>query len=161
MAHLLVVDNDPAISAVLKEGLELDPTYRVTSASSGSEALQVVARDRPDAAIIDVLMPEMSGIDLAEHVLGTGVPVLLISGNFETTAELERIGCHVLLKPFGITQLLAEAKILLATAADQQAKLVAQLRRLKENIAELAATTEFVTDSVLASQRARDDRNRS
>jgi two-component system, OmpR family, response regulator MprA len=159
MPHLLVVDNDPAISAVLKEGLELDPTYRVTSAFSGADALEVMARDRPDAAIIDVLMPRMSGIDLAEQALGASVPVLLISGDFETTAALERIGCHVLHKPFHISRLLLEAKVLLATAADRKAELLAQLRLLNESISELAEATDSARAIVLASQRARSERN--
>lgn len=156
--HLLVVDNDPAISALLKEELELEPTYRVTSASSGTEALGVMARDRPDAAIIDVLMPGMSGIDLAEHALGTGVPVLLMSGSFETAAELERIGCQVLPKPFRIAQLLAETKALLATAEDRRAELVAQLHRLKANISGLAEATASAKATLLGSQRALEDR---
>jgi two-component system, OmpR family, response regulator MprA len=159
MPHLLVVDNDPAISAVLKEGLELDPTYRVTSACSGADALGVVARDRPDAAIIDVLMPRMSGIDLAEHMLGTGVPVLLISGDFETAAELEQLGCRVLEKPFHIARLLLEAQALLARSAERRAELLARLRRLKENISDLAGATDSARAIVLASQRARSDRN--
>lgn len=152
VTHLLVVDNDPAISEILKEVLESEPIYRVTSASSGLQALETMARDRPDAAIIDVLMPGMSGIELAERMLGTGVPVLLMSGNFETTAELERIGCPVLPKPFRIVQLLAETKALLATAEDRRAELVAQLRQLKANVSELAEAIAAAKATLLGSQ---------
>lgn len=67
-AKILVVDDEPAISDYLKEFLE-GKGYLVTTASSGTEALQAVEQGRPHLVLLDILMPGMSGLAALPKIL--------------------------------------------------------------------------------------------
>jgi len=130
MRHILVVESDSAVCAAMQMGLEADGARRVTCAPTAEDALGVIARDRPDAAIVAGYLPKISGISVASRALYSGIPVLLICGHPETVMKLERAGCHYLLKPIRIEALLAETKALLDDASQRQAELTLQLRTL-------------------------------
>src|SRR6478672_571600 len=80
---VLVVDdyetNRRGLSALLKSA-----SYNVVSASNGSDALEMVRRERPDLVVLDVLMPGLSGLDVCRELKRTAetclIPVILISG---------------------------------------------------------------------------------
>ena len=79
---ILVVDDDPDIRALANHALSQDG-HIVSEASSGQEALAAAALAEPDVAVIDVLMPTMSGIECA-RLLQERHPkarVILISGS--------------------------------------------------------------------------------
>jgi DNA-binding NtrC family response regulator len=132
MRHILVVDDDPAISSLMQEALETDGSYRVTAFTTVQDALAVIERDRPDAALIDALMPEISGLILARRLLDVGIPVLLVSGHPGMEETLERAGCRFLEKPFRVGTLLAEMQALLDDAARRQADLAMRLDELNK-----------------------------
>jgi DNA-binding response OmpR family regulator len=133
MRHILVVESDSAVCAAMQMGLEADGARRVTCAPTAEEALGVIARDRPDAAIVAGFLPKLSGIAVASRALCSGIPVLLICGHLETVVKLERAGCRYLLKPVRIEALLAETRALLDDARQRQAELTLQLRKLTDN----------------------------
>jgi DNA-binding response OmpR family regulator len=133
MRHILVVESDLAVCAMMQMGLEADGTRRVTCAPTAADALGVIARDRPDAAIVAGFLPKIYGIAVASRALCSGIPVLLICGHPETVMKLERAGCHYLLKPVRIQALLAETKALLDDASQRHAELTLQLRKLIDN----------------------------
>ena len=60
---ILVVDDDPSIRMLYKEDLE-DEGYEVVVASSGEEALRLFEEENPDLVTLDILMPDMDGIQL-------------------------------------------------------------------------------------------------
>ncbi|HHN64671.1 MAG TPA: response regulator [Nitrospirae bacterium] len=60
---ILVVDDDPAIRMLYKEELE-DEGYEVVVASSGKEALELFEKESPDLVTLDILMPDMDGIQV-------------------------------------------------------------------------------------------------
>ena len=62
--RILVVDDDPNIRELLMQEFT-EAGYQVDVAGNGREALQVVRRDRPDLIVLDVMMPEMNGFDVA------------------------------------------------------------------------------------------------
>jgi len=126
----LVVELDPGVSAVMQMGLEADGACRVTSAPTAEDALGIIARDRPDAAIIAAVLPKLSGIDLASRALDRSIPVLLTCGHPDTALKLEQAGCRFLMKPFRIKRLLAETRALLDDAQQREAALAIQLKRL-------------------------------
>src|SRR5215471_13498322 len=100
MRHLLVVDDDAAVADVMRLGLEADGTCRVTIAPGAAEALETIDRDRPHVAIIDAVLPRVSGLLLARTVIEIGVPVLIVSGDLAVQKGLAEAGCPFLLKPF-------------------------------------------------------------
>lgn len=66
-AHVLVVDDEPDISALLAYHLARE-SYRVRTASSGLEALQAIAAEPPDLIVLDLMLPGMSGLELLAEI---------------------------------------------------------------------------------------------
>ena len=78
--RILVVDDDPAITSVLKRGLSYEG-FAVTTASSGVEGLSVARDDPPDLVILDVLMPGLDGLTVLGRLRAADrhLPVLLLT----------------------------------------------------------------------------------
>lgn len=100
------------------------------TASSAAEAMAAVERRRPDAAIIDVTVPRISGLALARQIIDLGVPALVISGVPTYLERLTEVGCPFLAKPFRVEGLMAVLKPLLENGEAQLAPLRAGLDRL-------------------------------
>src|ERR1700755_1338187 len=107
---ILVVDDEPSIRKYLQTLLEVDG-FDVETVGSGKEALAKISDgDRPDFIILDVLMPEMNGIDTLRELLqldrSLNVVMLSCSNEVGTVVEAIRIGAHdYLTKPFEKTEL--------------------------------------------------------
>jgi len=102
---IMVVDDEPSIRKYLQTLLEVDG-YEVETVSSGKEAIAKVSRgDRPDFMILDVLMPEINGIETLKELMhidrGLNIIMLSCSNEVGTVVEAIRIGAHdYLTKPF-------------------------------------------------------------
>jgi CheY-like chemotaxis protein len=81
MAHILVVEDDVQFRQMLMEMLQQDG-HQATPAGDGAEAMDLLARLRPDLIITDILMPNMDGVDLIMELSRQDgkVPVIAISG---------------------------------------------------------------------------------
>jgi DNA-binding NtrC family response regulator len=97
--HILVVDDDCDVREVVTAMLE-QMGYRVSAASNGIAARQVLAQGGVDLLIADQLMFGERGKDLADHAQSSGVPSILITGDEASARELE-VGQYIFLsKPF-------------------------------------------------------------
>ena len=157
MRHLLVVDDDAAVADVMRLGLEADGTCRVTIAPGATEALEAIDRDRPHAAIIDAVLPQVPGLVLARTVIDLGVPVLIVSGDPALQKGLAEAGCPFLLKPFHLSQLAAETRMLLDTATARKIEVARALDRMLAAKEELAEVTEQTRRLVEESRRFREE----
>jgi two-component system nitrogen regulation response regulator NtrX len=96
-AHVLVVDDEAAIRQALRMVLEYEGC-RVSEAAEGEEALRLVRARQPDAVLLDIRMPGLSGLDTLRRLreLGADMPVLMISGHgtIETAVEALRAGAQ-------------------------------------------------------------------
>jgi len=107
---VLVVDDEPSIRKYLQTLLEVDG-FDVETLSSGREAIKQISEGkRPDLVILDVLMPELSGIDTLKELLQLdrtlNVIMLSCSNEVGTVVEAIRIGAHdYLTKPFEKSEL--------------------------------------------------------
>src|ERR1700687_2898874 len=107
---ILVVDDEPSIRKYLQTLLEVDG-FDVETVSSGKEAVRkITAGERPDFVILDVLMPEMNGLDTLKELMqldrNLNVIMLSCSNEVGTVVEAIRIGAHdYLAKPFEKTEL--------------------------------------------------------
>lgn len=142
MAHVLVVDDDKAVSEVMRMALESDGAWRVSCASSADAALPILVHDRPDAAIIDAVMPQVPGLALARAAVEFGVPVLLVSGNPALQHDLAEAGCSFLFKPFRVSELIVETRKLMDDATRRKIDLAASLDRMFKSREELAHVIE-------------------
>jgi DNA-binding response OmpR family regulator len=79
---LLVVDDEPDIRKLLKRVLE-ERGYRVIEADRGETALRLVKQHTPDAMILDAMLPEVHGFDIARRIKGTEryghIPIIMVS----------------------------------------------------------------------------------
>lgn len=149
--HYLVVDDQPLVRDVIRMALEYDGSSRVSCAGSADEALAAILRDIPDAAIVDAVLPKVSGLWLARQIADLGVPVLLTSGNPACIGTLADIGCPFLAKPFRLDQLWHETRLLIDDASDRAAALALALARydaLREETTALHAATRSLLDRV-------------
>lgn len=101
---ILVVDDENVIRDVCTQILR-DEGYRVMSASSGMEALRLVSEHVFDAVITDIMMPEMSGLELLEVIKRTSLdikPIVITGlGTFEMATQSDRLGAkEFVVKPF-------------------------------------------------------------
>ena len=108
MLGVLIVDDDPKTRRVLREILE-PLNHSVLEAGNGREALPLVAQHEPDLMIVDILMPEMDGLETIRYLRRKGyrMPILAMPAGKYLTAKrysefARSFGAdEILLKPFG------------------------------------------------------------
>ena len=101
---VLIADDDQTIRALLTDML-VDLGHVVVAAANGAEAVELAAREQPDAVILDFLMPKLSGIDAlkAMRERGLGMPAVLLTAISDSSMrELEGFEAPdaILEKPF-------------------------------------------------------------
>lgn len=117
-ASILVAEDDPDLLSLLVRRLT-KVGYRVTAARDGAEALLALGSGAPDAVILDVMMPKVTGIEVARQLRSDAatshVPVILISAGFRSDWDLGVAGeFHLLAKPFGVHEIQALLREVLA-----------------------------------------------
>jgi response regulator NasT len=119
--HILVVEDDRLVLATLARGLE-DEGFEVSAARTAAEAVALLAKRSPDLALLDVRLPDGSGIDLAKHLQErAGVPFLFLSayGDVDVVQRAVDLGAlGYLVKPVDVAQLVPELRAVLARAAE-------------------------------------------
>jgi CheY-like chemotaxis protein len=112
MAHILVADDNRGFAELVRALLE-DAGYSVVTAYSGLAALSAAEQQPIDAAVLDVLIPEISGDAVAVRLrqANPGLPVILMTGNGDLYAKAS--GLPVLHKPFTKEELLGAVEQLL------------------------------------------------
>ncbi|MCB9441920.1 MAG: response regulator transcription factor [Mycolicibacterium sp.] len=115
--RILVVDDDRAVRESLRRSLSFNG-YNVLLAEDGVEALDVITNDRPDAVILDVMMPRLDGLEVCRRLRSTGddLPVLVLTARdsvSERVAGLDAGADDYLPKPFALEELLARMRALL------------------------------------------------
>jgi two-component system KDP operon response regulator KdpE len=112
----LIVDDEIQIRRFLRVSLEAN-AYRVQEAETGQEALNLAAQIRPDVMILDLGLPDMSGIDVLERLREwSRVPVIVLSvlnADKDKIIALDRGADDYLTKPFSMGELLARLRVAL------------------------------------------------
>lgn len=116
-AHLLVVDDDPRITELLRRILAYEG-YSVAIAASGQDALSRTLERPPDLIVLDILLPGLDGLEVARRLREAGdtVPILMLTARdaVENRVEGLTVGADdYLVKPFAPEELVARVKALL------------------------------------------------
>ncbi|MGH2476458.1 MAG: response regulator [Candidatus Limnocylindrales bacterium] len=119
-SRVLVVDDESPMLRALGTNLRARG-YQVDLAPTGEEALQLAARHRPDAVILDLGLPGITGIEVIEGLRGwTAVPIIILSARGtepDKVAALDAGADDYVTKPFGMDELLARLRAALRRIA--------------------------------------------
>jgi two-component system, OmpR family, response regulator MprA len=126
--RILVVDDDRAVRESLRRSLQFNG-YQVDLASDGQQAMEAVAAQRPDAMVLDVMMPRLDGLEVCRRMRSSGddLPILVLTARdavSDRVAGLDAGADDYLPKPFALEELLARLRALLrrrSPAAGEQA----------------------------------------
>jgi PAS domain S-box-containing protein len=105
--RILIVDDERLVRVQLRRALE-SQGYAVLEAASGADGLVAVAREAPCAVVLDLTMPDLSGLEVLRRIRSTGrtVPVILSSGYHNAALDAERDSFQAFLaKPYTLSQL--------------------------------------------------------
>jgi two-component system response regulator MprA len=120
--RILVVDDEPAVRDAIDRALRLDG-YRTELAGDGRAALSAIAAAPPDAVVLDVLMPEVDGLEVCRRLRAAGdrTPVLVLTARdaiADRVRGLDAGADDYLVKPFALEEMLARLRALLRRARD-------------------------------------------
>ncbi len=115
--RVLVVDDDEAILTSLRRGL-VSEGFAVATASSGSGALDAMEPDAPDVVVLDVVLPDLDGVEVTERLRARGldVPICILSARGEVDARVAGLAAGAddyVVKPFELSELVARLHALL------------------------------------------------
>ena len=118
--RVMVVDDEPAVRSSIERALKLEG-YEVVTAPDGSEALRELAVAPPDAIVLDVLMPEVDGLEVCRRMRGAGdrTPVLMLTARDSISDRVDGLDAGAddyLVKPFALEELLARLRALMRRA---------------------------------------------
>lgn len=140
-ARILVVDDDPDIQLLCRVNLEFEG-YVVSSASDGAEALELVAERPPDAIVLDVMMPGMSGWELLDRLKSdeatASIPVVMLTAKTLEQDQLRGLvggASEYVTKPFSPLRLSQAVNDVLAGGEqhdrERRERILAKLRRIR------------------------------
>ena len=110
--RIVIADDDPIIVSLVSLRLEMG-NYEVLSATNGDEALALIRKCQPAAAILDIEMPRKTGIEVLDAIKSDSVtdklPVLMLTGERDTDTVMRAMGSGAgdyMVKPFQPDRLL-------------------------------------------------------
>ena len=116
MKKILVVDDEKTISDIIKFNM-VKEGYEVVTAFDGREALELFEAERPDILILDLMLPEIDGLEVARTIRKTSnVPIIVLSAKdseFDKVIGLEIGADDYMTKPFSNRELQARVKAIL------------------------------------------------
>jgi DNA-binding response OmpR family regulator len=137
---VLVVEDETSIASFVALYLK-NAGYRVQTAGTGQDALDALSRERPDLIVLDLMLPDIDGIEVCRRVRrGSDIPILMLTARDEDVDKI--IGLEVgaddyLTKPFNPRELVARVKSILRRAVPERRE--PQERQLKHGLLEIDA----------------------
>ena len=148
---ILVIDDQPINVQLLKRKLEREG-LEVVAASNGMDGLELIAQTKPDLVLLDVMMPDMNGIEVCQQLQASeetrAIPVIFITARTTKESKLEGLGVGAvdyITKPIDLDETLARVQTQLRFVAINR-EMVDLQRRLEE--ARRAATIGAVTQGI-------------
>lgn len=141
----MVVDDDRLVLATVTQGLR-QAGYRVHAADSGEQALELLKEVEVNLVILDIRMPSLSGVELAERLNEKTIPFIALTayGEEDLVLTLGELGalCY-LVKPVDMSQLVPAIETALHRARE-----LAQLRRSEHNLSHALQSDRRVSQAV-------------
>jgi two-component system alkaline phosphatase synthesis response regulator PhoP len=121
---ILLVDDEPEILEICRDYLKASG-YEVVTARDGAQGLLSARREKPDLIVLDLMMPEMDGLDVCRAIRReSNVPIIMLTARVEETDKL--IGLELgaddyITKPFSPRELVARVKVVLRRVSGDSA----------------------------------------
>ena len=140
---ILVVEDETTLRETLADALEVEG-FRVIAAADGREALDRFRADRPDLILLDLMLPELSGIEVCRIIRAeSGVPIVMLTAKdseLDKVVGLELGADDYVTKPFSLRELSARIRALFrrseqVAAADGDGPAVLDLGRVQVDLA--------------------------
>jgi DNA-binding response OmpR family regulator len=119
--RVLVVDDEPGIGNILRIKLRLHG-YDVMTTTSGADAIEIIRTGQPDIVLLDILMPNVSGMDVLEQVRKfSAVPIIVFTARREIVESALQCGANdSISKPFDPDQVVDKIGAVLDAANGAQ-----------------------------------------
>ena len=119
--RVLVVDDEPGIGNILRIKLRFHG-YEVITTTSGAEAIELIRTQKPDIVLLDILMPDVTGMDVLDRVRAfSQVPIIVFTAKPDIAQFALKNGANdSIAKPFNPDQLVAKLESVLSKANQKQ-----------------------------------------
>ena len=152
MQTILVADDEPINRALIQRRLEREG-YRVLTAQNGGEAVEKTKESLPDLVILDVMMPQMDGLDacrlIKEDARTRDIPVIFLSARDETEMKVSglTLGANdYISKPFKAEELIARVHVAIRLKRERdQLRTSAEEATARADVAQERAMTDALT----------------
>lgn len=118
--HVLIIEDEPGLAESVRYALESEG-FVVTVAESGFAGLDVARRSSPDLVLLDLMLPEMSGLDVCRQIrLSSDVPIIMLTAKdseADKVTGLELGADDYITKPFSMRELIARVRAHLRRSA--------------------------------------------
>jgi DNA-binding response OmpR family regulator len=144
---ILVVDDEEAVRDLLRSLLE-EEGYEAILASDGKEAVRLTESENPDLIMLDMIMPELDGIDACVALKANGktraIPIIVVTGFMELVGVAVNAGVDdIVMKPVPLAELMVRVKAML------------KVRHLENDLQRAVAYTQELRDSPFRSNEPR------
>ncbi|WP_369351137.1 response regulator YycF [Streptococcus hillyeri] len=158
MKKILIVDDEKPISDIIKFNLSKEG-YEVVTAFDGREALAQFAAEDPDLIILDLMLPELDGLEVAKEVRKTShIPIIMLSAKdseFDKVIGLEIGADDYVTKPFSNRELLARVKAHLRRTENIELALADENASEKSSLLKIGEL-EILPDAYVAHKRGQE-----
>jgi two-component system NtrC family response regulator len=135
MYEIVVVEDDPAVAVVVAEALST--CANVQCAASTDQAIDLLSSRPWSLAVLDVMLNDGSGLELAEIAARNNTPVMLIAGHPKAMEALEKYGFPHMAKPFAMRDFVNNARLLIAQRDDAVAAVKRAAATMREETGDL------------------------
>lgn len=118
--NVLIIDDDTFITEIIRASLDMDGSYAIQTAVSGNDALEILKTSRPDVIVLDLILEDMSGMELLTRVSQwetlRNTPVIVLTGSDEPDIRRKALAAGAAAffqKPFNPGDLIATIKQLI------------------------------------------------
>jgi DNA-binding response OmpR family regulator len=127
MGKVLIVEDDPSMAVALRDGFEYEG-YSVQVARDGTEGLRLACAKKLDLIVLDLMLPNLSGLDVCKQLRGQGntLPIIMLTARGQEIDKVLglKIGADdYVTKPFSFMELMARVEALLRRTKKQQTPL--------------------------------------
>lgn len=115
MMKILIVDDEKPILNLIRSSLT-NAGYRCDTAEDGGQALEKIDSGKYDLILLDIMLPEVDGLELMEYIRPLGIPVIFLTAKNTISDKVKglRMGAEdYMVKPFEIAELIARVEVVL------------------------------------------------